>query len=101
MHALYPLSKSFTLNPRAPPPLHRRSELSISSASVASWSSRSACGFSAGDVSANEPALCDEPGAATGPVLGGNGLVKCADGVAWALKAGEARMEGERVDEMV
>ena len=49
-------------------------------------------------MSENGAALCDEPGAASGPVLGGpfpKGLLKSvADGVC-ALKAGEAWIEGE------
>ena len=78
--------------PRAPLQL-LRSVFSINRASVASWSSRSA-----GGPSENGAALCDEPGAAIGPVLGGplwNGLLnRVAEGV-WALKAGEGWLEGE------
>lgn len=59
-----------------------------------------------GEVSVKAATLCDDPGAATGPVLGGplwKGLLKWeAEGVI-ALKAGEGCIEGdgkvERTDE--
>ena len=47
-----------------PDRLLRSAEFNIKSASVAIWSSRSACGLSAGDASAKEAVLCAEPGAA-------------------------------------
>jgi len=72
---LHPLNKSLTLMPRAPLQL-RRSVFSMSKASVASWSSLSACGNSAGEFKEKD-------------ATGWNGLLKC--GVpAIALNAGEA-----------
>lgn len=51
-----------------------------------------------GDVNAKAAALCDEPGAAIGPVLAGplaKGLLKCvAEGVC-ALNAGDGWIDGE------
>lgn len=75
---LYPLRRSFTLIP-LPPLQLRRSVFSIIKASVASWSSRSACGLRAGDVREKCTDPCDEPGATTAAVLTGplwNGLLK-------------------------
>ena len=92
--------------PRAPVPdrLLRSAEFNIKSASVAIWSSRSACGPSAGDVSAKEAVLCDEPGAAMCPILRGSvwkGLLNmAAEEVcdACALNAGDAVREDDVTD---
>jgi hypothetical protein len=49
-------------------------------------------------VSENGAALWDDPGAAIGPVLGGpfpKGLLNSAAEGVWALKAGDAWIEGE------
>ena len=88
------------------PPLQLlRSVFNINNASVASWSSRSACGPNAGDVKLNETEPCADPGGAaiaTGPELGGplrKGLLKCvAEGVR-ALNAGEGWRRGDVIVE--
>ena len=104
----HPVRRSFTLIPRPPPcpavlPFQLlRSVLSINSASVASWSSRSACGPSAGEVNAKLPPVGPENEFLLDGAVG-KGLWNCACEGVWLPNAGDAWINGdvavERMDE--